>query len=178
RAAPSLFLRARSSLSSVRWAFSASRSSTESTVVEEQLFGQAEEDEDGDDGPVVFICAKCRLPVGDSASWDGSEDGQNQIRLKREFCLIVDLSCRGCNSVLGMVYGSTPIISLPFPLFSPPPHTCPFHPHSLFIFMTMLLIFDVIFDPCSPHQMKMMVMSLTLRLEKIEAGIQEGGDKA
>lgn len=60
-------------------------SSTESTVVEEQLFGQAEEDEDGDDGPVVFICAKCRLPVGDSASWDGSEDGQNQIRLKREF---------------------------------------------------------------------------------------------
>lgn len=62
-------------------------SSTESTNVEEQLFTQAEGDEDGDDGPVVFICAKCRLPVGDSTSWDGSEDGQNQIRLKREFWL-------------------------------------------------------------------------------------------
>lgn len=61
--------------------------STDSTVVEEKLFGQAEEDEDSrvaDDGPVVFICGKCKLPVGDSMSWDGSEDGQNQIRLKRE----------------------------------------------------------------------------------------------
>lgn len=60
-------------------------SSINSTVVEERLFGQAEEDEDdGDDGPVVFICGKCKLPVGDSLSWDGIEDSQNQIRLKRE----------------------------------------------------------------------------------------------
>lgn len=60
-------------------------SSIDSTAVEEKLFGQVEEDEDSDDGPVVFICAKCKLPVGDSMSWDGSEDGQNQIRLKRKF---------------------------------------------------------------------------------------------
>lgn len=59
-------------------------SSIDSTAVEEKLFGQVEEDEDSDDGPVVFICGKCKLPVGDSVSWDGSEDGQNQIRLKRE----------------------------------------------------------------------------------------------
>lgn len=59
-------------------------SSINSTAVEEKLFGQAEEDEDGDDGPVVFICGKCKLPVGDSLSWDGIEDSQNQIRLKRE----------------------------------------------------------------------------------------------
>lgn len=59
-------------------------SSIDSTAVEEKLFGQAVEDEDSDDGPVVFICGKCKLPVGDSVSWDGSEDGENQIRLKRE----------------------------------------------------------------------------------------------
>ena len=58
-------------------------SSIDSTAVEEKLFGHSEEE---DDGPVVFICGKCKLPVGDSMSWDGSEeDGQNQIRLKREY---------------------------------------------------------------------------------------------
>lgn len=56
-------------------------SSVDSTAVEEKLFGGVEEDEDG---PVVFFCVKCRLPVGDSLSWDGAEDGQNQIRLKRK----------------------------------------------------------------------------------------------
>ncbi|KAM3601558.1 uncharacterized protein V6R79_014845 [Siganus canaliculatus] len=101
--------------------------SVDSTAVEEKLFGLEEEEEDGDDGPVVFICAKCKLPIGDSLSWDGSEDDQNQIRLKRvtdnvlvgeksrmfevskrSLCLIVDLFCQGCHSVLGMVYESTP----------------------------------------------------------------------
>lgn len=56
-------------------------SSIDSSAIEEKFLRQAEEDED--DGPVVFICGKCKLPVGDSMSWDGSEDGQNQIRLKR-----------------------------------------------------------------------------------------------
>lgn len=60
-------------------------SSVDSSVVEAKLFGHAGEDEDGDDGPVVFICGKCKLPVGDSLAWDGSEDGQNQIKLKREY---------------------------------------------------------------------------------------------
>lgn len=59
-------------------------SSIDSTAVEEKLFGQAEEEDGDDDGPVVFICGKCKLPVGDSLSWDGSEDCQNQIRLKRK----------------------------------------------------------------------------------------------
>ncbi|XP_019721252.1 protein Mis18-alpha-like [Hippocampus comes] len=35
------------------------------------------------DRPVVFICAKCKLPVGDSMSWDSNQDGQTQIQLKR-----------------------------------------------------------------------------------------------
>ncbi|XP_029029747.1 protein Mis18-alpha isoform X2 [Betta splendens] len=101
-------------------------SSIDSTLVEEKLFGQVE-DEASDDGPVVFICGKCKLPVGDSMSWDGSEDGLNQIRLKRvtenvvvgkenrlyeadqkSACLIMDVFCRGCQTVLGMVYVSTP----------------------------------------------------------------------
>lgn len=59
-------------------------SSIDSTAVEEKLFGQAEEGVEVDDGPVVFICGKCKSPVGDSLSWDGSEDSQNQIRLKRK----------------------------------------------------------------------------------------------
>ncbi|KAF3840757.1 hypothetical protein F7725_006619 [Dissostichus mawsoni] len=88
-------------------------SSIDSTAVEEKLFGHSEEE---DDGPVVFICGKCKLPVGDSMSWDGSEDGQNQIRLKRvtdnvvvrRHSLVVNLFCRGCEFVLGMVYSSTP----------------------------------------------------------------------
>ncbi|XP_073335978.1 protein Mis18-alpha [Pagrus major] len=106
-------------------------SSLNSTVVEGKLFGKEvedeDEDEDVDDGPVVFICGKCKLPVGDSMSWDGGEDGQNQIRLKRvthnvligkenrlyevnkrSVCLVVDLICRGCHTVLGMVFTSTP----------------------------------------------------------------------
>lgn len=99
--------------------------STDPSVIEEQLF-RHEEDEDVDDGPAVFICGKCKLPVGDSLSWDGTEDS-HQIRLKkitenvtigketrmyepdkRSMCLIVDLICQGCHSVIGMVYTSTP----------------------------------------------------------------------
>lgn len=68
-------------------------SSTDSTAVEEKLFGEAEGDEDGDNGPVVFICGNCKLPVGDSTSWDGSEDSQNQIRLKRESGFYVTTFC-------------------------------------------------------------------------------------
>uniref|UniRef100_H2T3B6 Protein Mis18-alpha n=1 Tax=Takifugu rubripes TaxID=31033 RepID=H2T3B6_TAKRU len=101
-------------------------SSIDSTTVEEKLFGAAENG-DAEDGPVVFICGKCKLPVGDSMSWDGSEDEENQIRLKRvtdnvyvgkekrlfevgkrSACLVVDLFCHGCHSVLGMIYASTP----------------------------------------------------------------------
>lgn len=58
-------------------------SSIDCTTVSEKLFG-AVESGDAEDGPVVFICGKCKLPVGDSMSWDGSEDEENQIRLKRE----------------------------------------------------------------------------------------------
>ncbi|XP_020778810.2 protein Mis18-alpha [Boleophthalmus pectinirostris] len=101
--------------------------STNPSIIEERLFGHNEEEEADDDGPVVFFCGKCKLPVGDSFSWDGSEDSQNQIRLKKitdnvvvgkekrmyepdkkSPCLVVDLICQGCRSVIGVVYSSTP----------------------------------------------------------------------
>ncbi|XP_077449067.1 protein Mis18-alpha [Stigmatopora argus] len=82
---------------------------------------------DNEDAPLVFICEKCKLLVGDSLSWEGSDDEQNHIHLKRVTnnvlvskgtrlhqvgkgvpCVIVDLVCRGCQSVLGMMYKSTP----------------------------------------------------------------------
>lgn len=71
----------KSQLNNINTTFSVS--SIDSTTVEEKLFG-AVENGDAEDGPVVFICGKCKLPVGDSMSWDGSEDEENQIRLKRE----------------------------------------------------------------------------------------------
>lgn len=67
-----------------------SASSIDSTSIGEKLFGPTVDDGDGDDGPVVFVCGKCKLPVGDSMSWDGSEDAQNQIRLKRESDFVVE----------------------------------------------------------------------------------------
>lgn len=67
--------------------FTFDASSVDSTTVGEKLFGPTAEEEDGGDGPVVFICTKCKVPIGDSLSWDGSEDDLNQIRLKRKFGL-------------------------------------------------------------------------------------------
>ncbi|KAI5099840.1 protein Mis18-alpha [Silurus meridionalis] len=79
------------------------------------------------DAPAIFLCGKCRLPFGDSLSWAGSDDEQNQILLKRvnenivvgkepfvygtneeQRCLAVNLTCRGCSVKLGHMYMSTP----------------------------------------------------------------------
>nr|XP_046267330.1 protein Mis18-alpha [Scatophagus argus]XP_046267331.1 protein Mis18-alpha [Scatophagus argus] len=182
-------------------------SSIDSTAVEEKLFGQeGEVDEDGDDGPVVFICGKCKLPVGDSLSWDGSEDGQNQIRLKRvtdnvlvgkdnrmyevskrSFCLIVDLLCRGCHSVLGMVYASTPK-TLDHKRFTFCLNVADIDSYVLGSASQMLAAEGPKEQPVTLEyrgiveqqltEMKMLVMSMALRLEEIEAGLQEGCDEA
>uniref|UniRef100_A0A8C1BUZ6 Protein Mis18-alpha n=1 Tax=Cyprinus carpio carpio TaxID=630221 RepID=A0A8C1BUZ6_CYPCA len=87
---------------------------------------RVEEDAESD-GPAVFMCGKCKLPIGDSLSWAGSDDEQNQIMLKRITdnvvidkepfvsgtrkelgCLVVNLTCCGCCSELGIMYISTP----------------------------------------------------------------------
>ncbi|KAJ8266667.1 hypothetical protein GJAV_G00133240 [Gymnothorax javanicus] len=105
----------------------------ENATGDESSLGQNEsgymkqiEDEEAE-APAVFQCSRCKLPVGDSLSWVGSDDDQNQILLKRVTdnvvvgkepflsrtltevgCLIVNLSCLGCSSPLGSVYTSTP----------------------------------------------------------------------
>ncbi|KAL4608583.1 protein Mis18-alpha [Arapaima gigas] len=81
------------------------------------------------DAPAVFQCGTCRMPVGDSLSWAGSEEENNQIMLRRTTdnvvvgseplfsraqvevgCVLVNLTCRGCSALLGRVYTSTPKI--------------------------------------------------------------------
>ncbi|KAJ8342532.1 hypothetical protein SKAU_G00324600 [Synaphobranchus kaupii] len=104
----------------------------ENVTDDESSIGQSEFSykqvgEEESEAPVVFLCGRCKIPVGDSLSWVGSEDDQNQILLKRVNdnvavgsepfvsrtrtelgCLIVNLSCLGCSSPLGRVYTSTP----------------------------------------------------------------------
>nr|XP_029510772.1 protein Mis18-alpha [Oncorhynchus nerka] len=101
---------------------------SDSTIIKDNSKqGKFVEDDDSDP-PVVFFCGSCKLPVGDSLSWAGSEDEKNQILLKRVSdnvlvgkethfsgtckkdlgCVFVPPDCRGCSSLLGMVYISTP----------------------------------------------------------------------
>ncbi|XP_065819378.1 protein Mis18-alpha isoform X1 [Labrus bergylta] len=184
-------------------------SSIDSTAVEEKLFGHVEEDEDVDDGPMVFICGKCKLPVGDSLSWDGSEDGQNQIRLKRVTdnvivgkdnrllevgkrsawygCLVVDLVCRGCRSVLGMVYSSTPK-NMDHKRFTFCLNVADIDSYVLGSANQMLAAEGPKEQPVSLEyrdiveqqltEMKMLVLSMAQRLEEIEVGLQDGCDQA
>ncbi|XP_026184375.1 protein Mis18-alpha [Mastacembelus armatus] len=176
-------------------------SSIDSTAVEEKLFGPAEEQEDLDDGPVVFICGKCKLPVGDSLSWDGGEDSQNQIRLKRvtdnvlvgkesrlyeeskkSLCLVMDLFCQGCKSVLGMVYASTPK-NLDYKRFAFCFNVADIDSYVLGSANQMLAAEGPKEQPVTLEyrgiveqqltEMKMLVMSMAQRLEEIEAGFQD-----
>ncbi|KAL1266463.1 hypothetical protein QQF64_002138 [Cirrhinus molitorella] len=98
------------------------------SVCESAADSSSRVEEDGEsDGPAVFMCGKCKLPIGDSLSWAGSDDEQNQIMLKRITdnvvigkdpfvsgtrkelgCLVVNLTCCGCCSELGIMYISTP----------------------------------------------------------------------
>ncbi|XP_072230814.1 protein Mis18-alpha [Leuresthes tenuis] len=182
-------------------------SGIDSSAVEEKLFGKAvEEEDDNDEGPVVFICGKCRLPVGDSVAWDGSEDDLNQIRLKRvtdnvligkenrlfeidkqSLCVIVDLICQGCRSVLGMVYTSTPK-SLDHKRFTFCLSVADIDSYVLGSAGQMLAaegpkeqLVTLEYRDSVEHQlteMKMLVMSMAQRLEEIESGLQEGCDEA
>ncbi|XP_062870420.1 protein Mis18-alpha [Trichomycterus rosablanca] len=90
--------------------------------------GSTKVEEDGEaDAPAVFLCGKCKLPLGDSLCWAGSDDETNQILLRRvneniaigkdpfvcctkseQGCLVVNLTCRGCSTNLGLMYTSTP----------------------------------------------------------------------
>lgn len=55
------------------------------SVCESAADSSSRVEEDGEsDGPAVFMCGKCKLPIGDSLSWAGSDDEQNQVMLKRK----------------------------------------------------------------------------------------------
>ncbi|XP_066507727.1 protein Mis18-alpha [Hoplias malabaricus] len=107
--------------SSLADTFVVCESESESTVVRG---GAAAEDEDA---PAVFLCGKCRRPVGDSLSWAGSDEELNQILLKKvndnvvigkdpymsctpyePGCVLLNIMCHGCGSTLGLMYTSTP----------------------------------------------------------------------
>ncbi|XP_068601103.1 protein Mis18-alpha [Brachionichthys hirsutus] len=182
-------------------------SNVHSSIVEDKLFGheeEEEEEEDVDDGLVVFICGKCKLPVGDTMSWDGSEDGENQIRLKRvtdnvvigketrmhevckrSLCLILDLFCRSCHSLLGMVYASTPK-KLDHKRFTFCLNVADIESYVLGSATQKLAAEGPKEQPVTLEyrgaveeqltEMKMLVMSMALKLEEIEAGLQEQRD--
>ncbi|XP_054882477.1 protein Mis18-alpha-like [Poeciliopsis prolifica] len=181
-------------------------STINSSAVEEKLFGRADkEGEENDDGPVVFICGKCRLPVGDSMSWDGSEDDQNQIKTKRvtnnviigkdtrffelkkrSVCLVVDLICRSCHSVLGMVYTSTPrnldhkrstfclnVASIDsYVLGSEGQMLAAEGPKEQLVTLEYRHIVEQL------SEMKMLVVSMAQQLEEIAAGLKKGCSEA
>ncbi|XP_071758937.1 protein Mis18-alpha [Centroberyx gerrardi] len=178
--------------------------STRDLTAVEDFSHQGDDDEDGD-GPVVFICGKCKLPVGDSLSWAGSEDGQNQIHLKRvtdnvlvgkdsqlyeptkrSCCLIVNLSCRGCHSSLGMVYVSTPK-NLDYKRFTFCFNVADIDSYVLGSANQMVAAEGPKEQPVTLEyrgiveqqltEMKTLVVSMAQRLEEIEAGLQEGCDE-
>uniref|UniRef100_A0A4W3JRG6 Protein Mis18-alpha n=1 Tax=Callorhinchus milii TaxID=7868 RepID=A0A4W3JRG6_CALMI len=69
--------------------------------------------------PIVFLCAQCRLPAGDSLAWSGWDSAERVICLKSHATnvspllspasIYVLLTCSGCAMILGKKYVCTPI---------------------------------------------------------------------
>ncbi|XP_069002424.1 protein Mis18-alpha [Embiotoca jacksoni] len=186
--------------------FEASSVDFNTTTLEEKLVSQTSADEDSDDRPAIFICGKCKLIVGDSVSWSGSEDGLNQIKLKRvtgniligkesrlfeaskrSLCLIMDLFCRGCHSVLGMFYTSTPK-SMDHKRCSFYLNVADIESYELGSAKQMLAAEGPKEQPVTLEyrgiveqelmEMKMLVMSMAQRLDEIEGDLREESDEA
>ncbi|EDL03856.1 protein Mis18-alpha [Mus musculus] len=79
------------------------------------------------ENPLVFLCARCRRPLGDSLTWVASQEDTNCILLRsvscnvsvdkepklskcrdEDGCILEALYCTGCSLSLGYVYRCTP----------------------------------------------------------------------
>ncbi|GAB1300415.1 Protein Mis18-alpha [Apodemus speciosus] len=79
------------------------------------------------ENPLVFLCTRCRRPVGDSLTWVASQEDTNCILLRsvssnvsvdreqklskrrdEEGCILETLNCATCSLSLGYVYRCTP----------------------------------------------------------------------